>query len=285
MGRSRRPGPGVGTLHRRRKRRWRLTAAAAIPVIAGCLLIVVMPSLAVVRPPIAAARSAPDRGLTKATALRVRTGRTYTVTLANKSSQRWLSVYDPYDPSEGCYTGCPVRPGGESASALVGATVQSRGGACVARVLVQGPIVNADTGNTAERRLARGLVPSGTTFAADAVPTMSGRVYLELSPDRSLRCHDARYAVRLTVQRALATDSAFIAGSASAAQYGSVSTALELKQAICDHKAQALNRYTNGLNAEIAADEHRRGLGRTIATLRAEVNTAVRKFFAACPQR
>ena len=270
-----------------RRRKWfrLVTAAIVVPGVAACLLVVVMPSLAVVRPSRAAARPAPDRGLTKATALRARAGRTYTVTLANENSQRWLVVKDPFDPTEPCSGRCPVRGAGEDASALVGATVRSRGGVCVARVVVQGPTLNENTGNAQERRLARGLAASGTTFTALVVPSWFGRVYLGLSPDGGARCHNARYAVRLTVQRALATASDFVAGSASAAQYGDNNTKLELRQAICAHKADALDSYINPLNAQIAADRRRRGFGGRVARLKAEVNSAVRRFFAACPQR
>lgn len=276
--------PDVGAADRKRKRRLGLTAAALIPIVAVCLLVVVMPSLAVVRSSVAA-RSAPDLGLTKATAQKVRAGRTYTVTLANKSSQRWLVVKDPYDPTLPCTGRCPYRAGG-TASALVGATVQSRGGACVAVAILQGPTYDVQHDRFAQRQLARGLVASGTTFSAAAAPSWFGRVYLGLRPDSSFRCSHARYAVRLTVQRALATGNVAFADSASAAQYSSSTTALERKQSICFHKAQALNRYTAALARQIGAAERRHGLRRRIAQLRAAINAAYRRYSATpCPPR
>lgn len=285
MGRLERSRPGVARADRRRKWFLRLAAATLISGVAACLLVVVTPSLPVVRPSLAAARSGPDRGLTKATALKARAGRTYTVTLANNKSPRWLFVRDPYDPSAGCLGRCPVREEGEDASALVGATVQSRGGSCVAHVLVQGPTLNQDTGNMVERRLARGLVTSGTTFTTLVVPTWFGRVYLGLSPDSSLRCHNARYAVRLTVQRAMATAGGFATRSASAAQYGDNSSKLRIAQAVCAQKSDALDRTINRLNQQIVAARRHRGAAGKIAKLKAAINTAVRRFNAACPQK
>jgi hypothetical protein len=282
FGRSR---PRVGTTHGRRKWRFGLAAAVLTPVVAACLLIGVMPSPAAVRPSIAAGQSGPDLGLTQATALKARAGRIYTVTLAGNSGQRWLFVRDPYNPNGFCSGRCPFRAG-RAVSALVGATVHSRGGACVAHVTLQGPALNERNGNVVERQLGQGLVASGTTFTTVAAPTWFGRVYLGLSPDSSFRCHNARYAVSLTVQRALATGSDDAGDSASAAQYGSGSTTLERDQAICVQKGQALDRYTNSLTAEINADGRRRGLGGTIARLRAEINAANRTYLATpCPPR
>ena len=109
-------------------------------------------------------------------------------------------------------------------------------------------------------------------------------MYLGLQPDSSFRCLNASYAVRLTVQRALATG--FAAGdSASAAQYGSATT-LERQQAICVQKGQALDRYTSSLTAQINADRRRHGLGRRIAQLIAAINQANRAYLATpCPPR
>jgi hypothetical protein len=266
-----------------RKWRLRLTATAVIPVLVVCLLVVVMSSHAVVRPSLAAARSAPHLGLTKATALKARAGRTYTVTLASTSSQRWLVVKDPYDPYLACYGLCP-QGSGSQASALVEANVQSRGGICVAHAVLEGPTFDPENG-FAEQRLGDASVPSGTSSTAVGVPTWYGRVYLRLSPDRSSGCSNARYAVRFTVQRALGYD-VVEADSASAAQYSQSSTILEQKQTICVDKAQALNRYTESLTKQIVADRRRRGLGKKIAQLKAAINTANRKYKATpCPPK
>jgi hypothetical protein len=278
-----RSSPRVGAADRRRKWRLRLTATALIPVVVVCFLVVVMSSHAIVRPSLAAARSAPDLGRTKATAVKARAGRTYTVTLASKSSQRWLVVKDPYDPYRSCYGLC--RHGsGRPASALVEATVQSRGGVCVARAILHGPTFNAQSG-FAERQLGRGLVPSGTSFTAVAVPTWYGRVYLRLSPDRSFGCSNGRYAVRFTVQPALGFN-VVEADSASAAQYSQSVTTLEQHQRICFDKGQALDRYTESLTRQIGADRRRHGLGRRIAQLKAAINTANRRYRATpCPPK
>lgn len=203
--------------------------------------------------------------------------------LAGQSSQRWLVVNDPYNPLGACKGRCPYRAAG-FASALVGATVQSRSGACVARAILQGPVFDEQTAGVVERQLGGGLVASGTTLTAVAVPTWSGRVYLELSPDSSFRCSSARYAVSLTVQRALATDTAPAGDSASAAQYGGPNTTLEQRQSICFHKGQALDSYTTSLTKQIIADQRRHGLGKKIAQLRAAINSANRTYLATpCP--
>jgi len=279
-----RSSPAVGAADRRRKWRLRLGATALILVVAAWLLVVVMPSHAVVRPSLAAARSGPDLGLTKATALKARAGRTYIVTLAGKRSQRWLVVKDPYDPYLPCDALCP-RGSGRVASALVEATVQSRAGACVARAIVQGPTYSVKSGY-AERRLGRGLVPSGTTFTAVAVPTWYGRVYLGLNPASGLRCSNARFAVRLTVQRASGPNTVAEADSASAAQYSESATTLARQQSICFDKGQTLDRYTESLTKQIVADRRRKGLGRRIAQLRAAINGADQKYRATpCPPR
>jgi hypothetical protein len=281
-----RSNPGAGAVDRRRKRRLRLAGAALAPVAAACLLVVVVPSLAVLRPSSVAARSAPHLGQTKAKALKVRSGRTYRVTLATKRSQRWLVVDDPYDPFEpgSCRGGCPQRAAG-AASALVVATIQSRGGACVARATLQGPTFDAESGDVVERQLGRGLIVSGTTFTTAAVPTSSGRIYLGLRPDGSFRCSNGRYAVRLTVQPALAINTVGLAGSASAAQYSSQTRTLIIKQAICARKGRDLDHYERSLTAQIIAAK-RRGLASRIAKLKAAINRAERKYRAMpCPPR
>lgn len=254
-----------------------------IPVILVGLLVVVMSSHAGVRPSLAAARSAPDLGLTKATARRAQAGRTYTVTLARENSQRWLVVRDPYHPYLACNGVCPSGSGSQ-ASALVEAAVQSRSGACVARAVLEGPTYSTQTG-FAERQLGRGLVPSGTSSTAVAVPTWYGRVYLRLTADRTFRCSNARYAVRFTLQRALGFN-AIETDSASAAQYSQSVTTLEQQQTICADKGQALDRYTESLTRQIAADRRRRGLGGKIAKLKAAINTANRRYRATpCPPK
>jgi hypothetical protein len=272
---------GAGAAGRRQTWRLRLAAATVIALAAAGVLAVEMPSAAAVRPSLAASRTATDLGLTKATALKVRAGRTYTVTLAGKRSQRWLVVKDPYDPSLPCRGHCPHRAG-VGASALVEASVQGRGGTCVARAKVLGPTYDGFSGT--ERRLGRGLVASRTTFTAVVVPTWFGRIYLGLSPDRRFRCPNARYAVRLTLQRALAQSIEDDDGSASAAQYSRRSTTLAQKQFICLKKGQALDRYQTSLTKQIVKDQHRHGLGTRIAQLRAAINTATRKYRATpCP--
>jgi hypothetical protein len=271
---------GLGGTDRRRRWRLRLTVAACIPLVAGCLLAVVMSSRAVVSQSLAAARSAPNLGRTKATAVNAKAGRTYTVTLAGTNSQRWLVVRDPYNPFRPCDGRCPHR-GANAASALVGATVRSRSGACVARATIQGPTFNPETGVVAQRRLGQGLVASGTTFTAVAVPTWSGRVYLRLHPASGSRCRNARYTVRLTVQRALATGTVEADNSASAAQYSRSATTLEREQNICFHKGKALDHYTDSLTRQI-----RHASRRKIAQLRSAINAATRRYLATpCPPK
>lgn len=281
MGRFGRSRVGIRAADRRQTWRLRLGVATLIAVATACVLAVEMPSAAVVRPSLAASRSVPHLGLTKATALKVRAGQTYTVTLADQHSQRWLVVKDPYDPFLPCKGRCPDRAGG-GASAFVEASVQGRGGTCVARANLLGPSYDGSPGK--DRQLERGLVASRTTFTAVAVATWFGRLYLELSPDRSFRCSNARYAVRLIVQRALADTFIDDDGSASAAQYSQRSTTLEQKQFICLKKGQALDRYQESLTRQIIKDRRQHGLGTRIARLKAAINTATRKYRATpCP--
>jgi hypothetical protein len=285
VGRFGRSTSGAEAADPRSKRRLFATAAALTTVVAACLLVIVMPSHAVVRSALVPARSAADTGLTKATALKARAGQTYAVTLTGKSSRRWLVVKDPYDPLRPCTGQCPHRAG-DPASALVGVTVQSRGGACISGAIVQGPTFNPLSGRVGERQLGRGLVASGTTLTAVAVPTWSGNVYLRLNSESHVRCSDARYAVRLTVQRALATGTVDTGASASAAQYSRSSTTLARQQSICYHNGQILDRYTESLTRQIIADRRRHSPGRRIAQLRAAINTANRRYLATpCPPR
>ena len=282
LGRSRTGDGAVGA-----RRRWgsRLTAAVVIPVVAACMLVVVMPWHAGLKPSLAAARSAPDLGLTKATALRVKSGRTNTVTLASKSSRRWLFVYDPYDPQYPCPSRCVLRAGAV-ASALVGVTVQSRRGECVARAILEGPAFDNDLGNPVDRQFAQGLIASRTTFTAAGVATVTGRVYLELNPDSRFRCSDARYAVTITVQRARGINPVGTSASAGAAEYLRSNTTLAQKQLRCQQIGVALDRKTKSLTDKILADQRRHGLAGTIAKLRAEINTANQRYLATpCPPR
>jgi hypothetical protein len=223
-----------------------------------------------------------DLGLTKKTAIKARAGRIYRVTLVGQASRRWLAVRDPYDPTAGCHGSCPFRAAA-TASALVGASVKSLSGTCVALATLRGPVLNHSF-NVTDRRLAQGLVPSGTALAVVGVPTTSGRVYLELRPDSDARCSEARYAVRFSVQRALASGGGHATDSASAAQYDDFSTALARRQDICAHKGKALDKYTTSLSRRIVADLRRRRRRAEIAHLKALIRRATSRFLATpCP--